>query len=82
MNRYSIGYAIQYVLAAVVTVVESVPWKRARSVTSALSTQRQHLLKVPAEANILHLTALGINDRHRQEGKKKCEEREAADRET
>lgn len=82
---------MEYILATVVTTVESVPWKRARSESSrthsALSTEATPA-EVPAEANILHLTALGINDRYRQAGRRAGErseggrrERDAADRE-
>lgn len=74
-------------MATVVTMIESVPWKRARSgasrMHSALSTEATPG-KVPAEADILLLTALCINDRYRQAGRRRAVEGgegDAADRE-
>lgn len=70
-------------MANVVTRVESVPWKRARTeasrTLSALSTEATPA-KVPAEADILHFTALGINDRYRQAGRRRAGEREGCGR--
>lgn len=67
-------------LPALATVVlDSVPWKSARSETSrthsALNTKATPA-KFPAESNILHFTALGIYDRCVQaDGRRAGEER-------
>lgn len=72
-------------LPALATVVlDSVPWKRARSETSrthsALNTEATPA-KFPAESSILHFTALGIYDRCAQaDGRKELEKREGCGR--
>lgn len=77
------GQHLQNIFATVVMVVESFAWKTARSETSrtlsTLSTEATPA-EVSAGANILHLTALGINDRCRRAGRRRSGERGTRER--